>query len=161
LTAFGSVLRQLRDARALSTGQVEKRLQAGGTRLGRSTISQYEQGAVWAPDPVVLAELARLYRTDVEGLIATLKANRQDPSLTTEQADAIRRGASRVNTVAVGVLESERDEAREALRQMRELASQIVAVAATAADRESVRAESGMPLDAESIRRKNYRAARG
>lgn len=130
LTAFGSVLRQLREARRLSTGQVETKLQAAAAKLGRSTVAQYEKGAVWSPDPVVLSELARLYRSDLAGVIAVLKANRQDPSLSRAGADAILKGASDGGAVAAGVLEAERDAAWTAIREVRNLAARIVAITA-------------------------------
>lgn len=129
LEAFGTVLRRLRDARGLSTGQVEIELGKLGAQLGRSTVTQYEKGRVWSPDVVVLTELCEIYRADVRGLVAALKANRQDPTLTVEQADAIRKGASDAGTVEVGLLRDERDASAEALREMRELAARIVAIA--------------------------------
>lgn len=152
LTAFGSVLRQLRDARQLSTGQVENALKAGGARLGRSTVTQYEKGAVWSPDPVVLSELARLYRSDLAGLIAVLKANRQDSTLSLNQANALCKGASHVGSVAAGLLEDERDAAREALRQMRDLATTIVKIAAGAAH--DIARQEERPADGAQPRRR-------
>lgn len=155
LEAFGSLLRELREARALSTGQVQNALSAAGARLGRSTVTQYEMGAVWSPDPVVLAELARLYRSDISALVAVLKANRQDPSLSKERADAIRKGASNAGAASVGVLEQERDEALATVHQMRELASRIVTIAASHA----AGAEGRVPRTTQSRGRKAHRAA--
>jgi transcriptional regulator with XRE-family HTH domain len=131
------MLRALRDSRKLSTAQVEGKLADAGTRLGRSTVTQYEKGTVWSPDPIVLSELARIYRVDIRGLIAVLKANRQNPALSGEEADAIHKGASDAGAAEVGVLRDERDAAVATLREMRELAEALVRIAyARAADSE-------------------------
>jgi transcriptional regulator with XRE-family HTH domain len=74
LRAFGSRLRELRGG--LSREQVSRKLAHLGVPLGNSTLSQYEKGTVWAPDPGVLWGLAETYRVHVEDLIAVLRRNR-------------------------------------------------------------------------------------
>lgn len=57
--AVGSVLRRAREHRGLALREVER-------RTGRSSayLSQVERGLIRQPDPVVLLELADLYRLD-------------------------------------------------------------------------------------------------
>ena len=57
--AVGQVLRRAREHQGLSIREVER-------RLGRSSayLSQVERGLIRQPDPVVLLELAELYRLD-------------------------------------------------------------------------------------------------
>ena len=126
LTAFGAVLQSLRNRRSLTTAQVETALTKGAAKLGRSTVSQYEQGAVWAPDAVVLAEMARIYRSDLNGLVALLKANRQNLNLTNKQADAILKGASDAGTAATRLLEEREEAYAAAISEMRAVAVRLV-----------------------------------
>jgi transcriptional regulator with XRE-family HTH domain len=55
----GRVLRRAREHKGLSIREVER-------RIGRSSayLSQVERGVIRQPDPVVLLELAKLYRLD-------------------------------------------------------------------------------------------------
>src|SRR5207249_2419734 len=57
--AVGRVLRRAREHQQLSLREVER-------RIGRSSayLSQVERGVIRQPDPVVLLELAELYRLD-------------------------------------------------------------------------------------------------
>jgi len=59
LPPVGRVLRRAREHQGLSIREVER-------RLGRSSayLSQVERGMIRQPDPVVLLELAELYRLD-------------------------------------------------------------------------------------------------
>jgi transcriptional regulator with XRE-family HTH domain len=134
LTAFGALLAEFRDARQVSNGWAEIELSKGGagTKIGSSTLSQYENGRVWAPDPVVLSELARLYRVSLTGLLAVLKANRQNPNLSADDALAVYKGAIDAESVAPGLL-AEREHALQTVaREVNAIAEHLVGLAETA-----------------------------
>lgn len=100
LLAFGSYLRSLRASR--SRQQISNRLAAFGARLDESTLVQYENGSVWAPDAVVLSALAAIYDVPLRHLVSILATNRQFPDALTvsdlsrhaEPADWLDPGAS-------------------------------------------------------------------
>lgn len=134
LTAFGGLLRSLRAERQVSNGWTEIELSkvGAGAQVNASTLSQYENGNVWAPDPVVLMELARLYRASPLGLIAVLKANRQNPSLSADDAKAVYEGTINAESAAPGLL-ADRTNALEAVAgQIESLARQLVVAAENA-----------------------------
>jgi transcriptional regulator with XRE-family HTH domain len=81
LAAFGARLRALRGRH--SREAISIRLGELGVPLGGSTLAQYEKGLVWAPDAGVLWGLARIYGQDLAELIALLRANRNDPAMST------------------------------------------------------------------------------
>lgn len=72
--AFGKALTTLRGKR--TPQQISQRLAALGIHINRSTLWQYEHGTVGAPDPVVIWGLAKIYKTDLAGLIDRLASER-------------------------------------------------------------------------------------
>lgn len=160
LTAFGAVLRSLRETRRLSTGQVERELTGNAkTPFTRSTLSQYEAGAVWSPDPVILAELARLYRAEPAGLIAVLKANRQTPDLTAAQADALRKGAVDEGAAAIGLLAEREEATARAMREINAIALRLIGIVeatAPAGNRKDAREEVTGSQHVAAARRKGH-----
>lgn len=85
---------------------------------------------MWAPDPVVLAELSRIYRTDLRALIAVLKANRQNPALTGDEADATLKGAIDAESSATGLLEQLEEASGAAMREVHDIAARLIDIAA-------------------------------
>lgn len=79
LKVFGRLLREAR--REATREQISKRLEKLGVPLGGSTLAQYEQGSVWAPDPGVLWGLSKIYRVALDDLILVLRENRARPEL--------------------------------------------------------------------------------
>lgn len=74
LPRFGGRLRELRgDA---SRQEISNRLHGLNVPLGGSTIKQYEDGAVWSPDPTVLWGLSRIYKVSFEDLVLLLRTER-------------------------------------------------------------------------------------
>jgi adenylosuccinate lyase len=61
------------------------------------SIRGYESGWNKAIDPVVLDALAELYRVPVSGLIAALKANRENPDLSDFEVELILRLKARAH----------------------------------------------------------------
>jgi transcriptional regulator with XRE-family HTH domain len=84
--AIGSVLRRAREHYGFSLREVER-------RLGRSSayLSQVERGVIRQPDPVVLLELAELYRLDFMTLArwAGWASESQDDSDSTNSASLL------------------------------------------------------------------------
>lgn len=56
-------------------------LRERGVSADDTQIRGYEYGWTERPDPVVLLELARLYKTDVTTIISVLRTNRQNAKL--------------------------------------------------------------------------------
>lgn len=76
VTAFGRYLEELRGRR--KRPQVSRMLWDWyQVKCEPSMLGHYEKGRVMSPDPVVLVGLAKLYDSDVERLIAVLKADRE------------------------------------------------------------------------------------
>lgn len=147
LTAFGTLLAEFRQERQVSNGWSEIELKKVGVaaKIGSSTLSQYENGRVWAPDPVVLSELARLYRVSFFGLVAVLKANRQDSHLSADDARAVYRGAKDAETAAPDLLAERTHTLGTVANEIDAVAKHLVHIAETAiaATRETGSAATG------------------
>lgn len=76
---FGRRLAELRGKR--SARQILQRAGGLGVRLTPSTLYQYENGTVTAPDPAVLWALSRIYGISLDGLVSLLVANRNNLAL--------------------------------------------------------------------------------
>jgi transcriptional regulator with XRE-family HTH domain len=74
LKAFGDRLRALRGKR--TRAQIAIRLNDLGVPLGDSTLAQYENGNVWAPDAGVLWGLSEIYGEPLERLLELLRRER-------------------------------------------------------------------------------------
>ncbi len=81
LKVFGAFLRRSRGNR--SREQIARKLEQFGAKIDESTLVQYEKGAVWSPDPTVLAGLAQIYEVRTDWLISLLVENRKDPNART------------------------------------------------------------------------------
>jgi len=98
--AFGRVLKSLREKRfknKLTSRAVADRLKHAGVQTTGGSIRGYESGWNKAIDPVVLDALAELYRVPVSGLIAALKANRENPDLSDFEVEQILRSKARAH----------------------------------------------------------------
>lgn len=107
------------------------RARALGIKLTASTLYQYEGGTVEAPDPGVLWALSKVYGVDLNDLISSLVANRNDPQLQalppTVEADVVLTDAAdrAIFELLHSVPAATRDEVLDFLtyRSMRELPS--------------------------------------
>lgn len=83
--AFGALLQELRRERSVQELLNSLRDRAR-VETSQGTVSGYEQGYNRKPDPVVLWGLATAYPASLEGLIAVLHANRENPKLSLDAA---------------------------------------------------------------------------
>src|SRR6266516_2277097 len=81
--SWGAILLQLRKDAGLTGSEVVGQLGSLGVKMDRRTLYTYEAGRVSSPDAAVVWGLAKVYGTDVEGLLGSLVASRNgaDPSL--------------------------------------------------------------------------------
>lgn len=93
--AFGELLQELRKERSVQEMLNSLRDRTPHVDTSQGTVSGYEQGYNKKPDPVVLWGLAKAYPASLEGLIAVLHANRQDPKLSLDSAKRVLREHSR------------------------------------------------------------------
>jgi len=100
VAAFGRLLKSLRLKRfnkKLTSRAVAERLKQMGVQTSGGSIRGYESGWNKAFDPVVLDALAELYRVPLSGLIAALKANRENPDLSDFEIEQIIRTKARAH----------------------------------------------------------------
>jgi transcriptional regulator with XRE-family HTH domain len=147
LFAFGAVLMDMRKryevrtrrnqshlavARSL-TAKLKKRF-AERVSIGSSTLFRWETGEVQRLNPIVLKELALLYDTTFDGLLAVLEANLSDPGLTVENAHALLQAAVTSLPTATGAghgtdrepkLEARLEELREGIERAKARAFEL------------------------------------
>lgn len=74
LRQFGDRLKALRGT--ATRQEISNRLEALHAPLGGSTLAQYENGAVWAPDVAVLWGLSQIYKVSMDDLVDLLRTER-------------------------------------------------------------------------------------
>lgn len=98
--AFGDYLKGCRERsrkRPPSVAAVATVLQDQGIPINHATIRGYEYGWADRPDPVVLVGLARLYKIDVQSLVAVLAENRRDRNLSEIDVERILRSVTKTS----------------------------------------------------------------
>lgn len=73
---FGSLLRSLRTQCGHSQTKVCDLLGQKNINITQSTLAQYEAGAIASPDPVALLELASIYQSSQDEIVAALARDR-------------------------------------------------------------------------------------
>lgn len=87
--AFGALLKTLRGERSVQQVLNHLERQRPEIQATQGTVSGYEQGYVKKLDPLVIWGLAQAYNQPLEGLLAALHANRENPTLSLGEAQGI------------------------------------------------------------------------
>lgn len=139
--AFGLYLKRCRQETWGKTPSVEGVVRALRDRLDiavdDATLRGYEYGWVDRPDPVVLSGLAALYKTDVECVIAVLKANRRKKDLSAEEVEQVLRAVTDL-----------RNENAGAATRLEEMHVRIVEVGTALLDLARASADAGRQITA-------------